>query len=131
MIKKVKFGFVEVHVSAIDWVAGPMFKKFKPVSNQTYRVRKVTRACVWGSAGFNRQNDVNGGVWVRFDVALKLEKGMSTCYRLGMGSPVQKVVTREATRSPEANKLPVRVSGAVQVLTEKMMQLEEFGSVGV
>ena len=86
---------------------------------------------MWGSAGFNRKNDVNGGVWVRFDLTLKLEKGMSTCYRLGMGSPFQKVETREATRPPETNKLHVRVSGAVQVLTEKMMQLEEFRSVGV
>ncbi len=56
---------------------------------------------------------------------------MSICYRLGIGSPFQKDETREATRPPETNKLHVRVCGTVQVLTEKMMQLEEFGSVGV
>ena len=101
------------------------------MSNKTSRVKKGACSCVWGSAGFNRQNDVNGGVWVRFDLTLKLEKGMSTGYRLGMGSPVQKGETREATRPPETNTWHVRVSGAVQVLTEKMMQLVEFGSVGV
>ena len=67
------------------------------MSNQTSRVRKVTRACVWGSAGSNRKNDENGKVWVRLGLTLKLEKGtgMSTWYRLGMGSPVEKVETRE------------------------------------
>ncbi len=101
----------------------------KPVSNQTSKVQKDACACVWGSAGINRKNDVKGGVWVRFDLTLKLEKGMSTFYRLGMGSPVQKVETREATRPPRSNKLHLLVCGAVQVLTEKMTHLEEFGSV--
>ena len=57
-----------------------MFKKLKPVSNQTSRVRKVTRACVWGSAGSNRKNDKKGGVWVRWGLTLNLETGTSTCY---------------------------------------------------
>ncbi len=76
-------------------MGGLLLKKLKPVSNKTSRVRKVTRACVWDSAGSNRKNDVKGEVWVRWGLKLKLETGMSTCYRLGMGSPVQKVETRE------------------------------------
>ncbi len=79
----------------MDWLGGLLFKELKTVSNQTSRVRKVTRACVWGSAGSNRKNDEKGEVRVRLGLTLKLEKGTSTCYRLGMGSPVQKIVTRE------------------------------------
>ena len=76
-------------------MSGLLFKKLKPVGTQTSRVRKVTRACVWGSAGSNRKNDEKSEVWVRLGLTLKLEKGMSTCYRLGGWSSVQKVETRE------------------------------------
>jgi hypothetical protein len=42
-----------------------------------------------------RKNDATGGVWVRWGLTLKLEKVISTCYRLCTGSSVQKGETRE------------------------------------
>ncbi len=65
--------------------------------------------CVWGSAGSNRKNDENGGVWVCSGWALKLEKAISTCDRSGRGSSVQKVETRE---KPDLGVLCVCVGGS-------------------
>ncbi len=50
---------------------------------------------MWGSAGYNRKNDENGRVWVSWGLTSKLEKDISTCYRLGKGPPVQEVEAHE------------------------------------
>jgi hypothetical protein len=48
-------------------------------------------SCMCLCVGSNRKNDKYGGVWVHWGLTLKLDKGISTCYRLGMGSSVQKM----------------------------------------
>ena len=64
-------------------VTGPFLSTFDPPGPI-----KVTWAGGGGSADSNRKNPENGEVWVRWGK-------FSTCYRLGVRSPVQKVETRE------------------------------------
>ncbi len=68
---------------------------------------------------------------------MKLEKGISTCYRFGRvpldvhhGHAPSSDVHHEH-RPPVSEKIHVRVCGAVQVITEKMTNMVEIWSVEV
>ncbi len=80
-----------------------------------------------GSVCSNRKNDENGIVWVRWGLTLKLEKNISTCYRLGRGSPVYKVEAHEF-QDPQGPKSGHSGGwGQCKCLSRKIGDVVEYG----
>ncbi len=91
------------------------------------RARKVTCACVRGSADFNRKKWRKW--WSLGPLSFDIETRELVPAIDWVGVSCSKRLNPSATRPQGPEKLHVRVCWAVPIMTEKMTKMVEFGSV--